>query len=436
MQKGFASRPLESVRLRIALGVPEWQPFYQVMSGEPADATYVIQGYLARGLKARGYDLTFIAPNNLDDVVCTNEPQKLEYAPRTWSASRWFDIASKGAWRIQQVLGIPYLNVFSNYRFYDACLQCLPGHDLVYERNGLYNAGLAMACKRLKIPYVIFFEADQIMEFDLMGTPITGWLRWRANQILRHNLKAARCIICVSEGGKAHLINKWSIPAEKIVVFPNAVDVHRFRPDPEAKADVRASLGIESQPLVIFVGNFFHWHDVSTLLDAFAQLLAAYPAARLVLVGDGAQREVMRQRATDLGMSHAVHFTGLVPHAEVPRFVAAADVAVVPYPAMKQELWLSPLKLFEYMASGTAVVASGVGQLLQVVRDGCNGILVPPGDASAMAAALQRLLADAALRTRLGQQARQDAVQKYSWETYIAHLEQVYTTVIAGQPVN
>jgi glycosyltransferase involved in cell wall biosynthesis len=87
---------------------------------------------------------------------------------------------------------------------------------------------------------------------------------------------------------------------------------------------------------------------------------------------------------------------------------------------------LSPLKLFEYMASGKAVVASAVGQILQVVEHGGNGLLVPPGDATAMAAAIGRLIEDVELRDRLGRRARQDAVERHSWERYVARLEDVF----------
>lgn len=436
MQMSLPSSAPSSNSLRIAICPPEFQPLQQAMNGEKADATYIIQRYIAVGLLARGHSLTFVAPPNLDDVVCTSDPRRLKLAPRTWSASRWFNLISRNTWRVQRWLGMPYLNVFSNYRLFDACLQCLPGHDVVYERNGLFKFGVAMACKQLKLPYVLYVEADDIQESDFMGKPITGLLRWRAGEAIRYNLNAADCIICVSEPLKIHLTTNWGVPAEKIVVFPNVADVERFRPDPEVRAKVRASLGVDTNPLIIFVGNFYQWHDVATLLYAFAQALVAHPDARLVLVGDGAQRQVMWQRAADLGLSHAVQFTGLVAHAEVPRFMAAADIAVVPYPPMKQELWLSPLKLFEYMASGTAVIASRTGQIVDVVQDGRNGLLVPPGDASAMGIALQRLIDDSALRARLGRQAREDAVRKHSWENYISHLERLFAAVIADQPVN
>jgi glycosyltransferase involved in cell wall biosynthesis len=274
------------------------------------------------------------------------------------------------------------------------------------------------------------------MELDIMNKPITGLLRWRANQILLYNLNMADCIICVTDAGRRHLIKKWNIPAKKIVVFPNAVHVDRFKPDAEARAQVRKSLGMKNEPMVMFVGNFFHWHDVVTLLKAFAYALKVRPEARLVLVGDGERKAEMMAQASDLGLDHAVKFTGIVPHAEVPRYIAAADIAVVPYPPMQQEMWLSPLKLFEYMSSGRAVVASAVGQIVDVLHDGENGLLVPPGDVKAMADALIKLINDSSLRLQLGRQAREDAVQKYSWDSYLSRLERIFSAVIAHQPVD
>jgi glycosyltransferase involved in cell wall biosynthesis len=423
-------------QLRVAICPPELKPFQSVMRGDPADATYIVQSYIVAGLQARGHKLTFVASRNLDETVCTSDLERPRRARQTWSASRWFDLASKASWRVQRWLGVPYLNVFSNYRRLDACLHCLPGHDVVYERNSLYRVGVAMACQRLGLPYVLFVEADEILEHDYMGEPIAGMLRWRARKMFQYNLNAADCIICVSEQSKGHLVADWGVPAEKIVVFPNGVDVQKFRPFPEARSEVRASLGIDANLLILFVGSFYHWHDVATLLDAFAQVLAAYPDARLVLVGDGAERQAMMQRAADIGLGDAVRFTGLVAHAEVPRLMAAADIAVVPYPPMKHDLWLSPLKLFEYLASGTAVIASAVGQPTEVIQDSSNGLLVPPGDAPAMAGALKRLIVDPDLRMRLGQQAREDAVQKHSWNQYVSRLERLYAAVMAGQPVN
>jgi glycosyltransferase involved in cell wall biosynthesis len=394
------------------------------------------QMQIATGLQARGHALTFVAPRDLTETVCTGDLQIPTLAARTWSKTGWFNVARKITWRVQQQVGVPYLNVFSNYSFYDACSQCLPGHDVVQERNGLYKMGVAMACKRLKLPYILFFDADDIFEQDFLGRPIKGILRWRAKQIIQFTLTAANGIITVSDATKMRLANVWQVPPEKIVVFPNGVDVHRHRPYPDERKQIRASLGIGEHPLFIFVGSFQTWHDVTTLLDAFAIVLKAHPDARLLLVGDGPQRQAMMQHAANLGLGDAVQFTGLRPHSEIPHLVSAADVAVAPYPKMEHAWWGSSMKLFEYMASGVAIVASNVGQqVAEVIRDRTNGLLVAPGDASALAAACAHLISNPDLRFRLGQEARKDAVGKYSWDQYITRLERVYDAVINRRPI-
>jgi glycosyltransferase involved in cell wall biosynthesis len=182
--------------------------------------------------------------------------------------------------------------------------------------------------------------------------------------------------------------------------------------------------------LIIFVGSFYEWHDVATLLKAFVRVLNLYPDARLILVGDGAKRQATMQLAIELGITRSVIFTGMVAHTDVPRFMAAADIAVVPYPVLQQDVWLSPLKLFEYMAAGNAIIASNVGQLSEWVTNERNGLLVQPGDISALAAGIERLIDDPGLRLELGQNARVEAIQKHSWDRYLSDLEDVYYSVI------
>ncbi len=427
--------PVEKLtQLKIVISPPELPTLQKEMAGEPTNATYVIQAYVTRGLSSLGHQLSFIGSHSINKVVFTNDIEKFAPAPRTWSKSWLFEFSERVSWFVQRSLRVPYLNVFSNLRLYDACLRCLPGNDLVYERHGLYKFGVAMACRRLRLPYVLYFEADDIMEYDVMNRPIKGLRRWRAKDAMRYNLKTADCIISVSEPGKNHLIDQWKISADKIVVFTNVADVDKFRPDHKNRLQTRASLGIGNQPLIIFVGNFYKWHDVATLLDAFALVLEQQPDVHMLLVGDGARRVAMEQYAAELNVDHAVHFTGLVAHTEVPQLLAAADVAVAPYPAMDSDLWLSPLKLFEYMASGLAVIASNVGQLAEVIIDGKNGLLVAPGDSSDLANGISRLINDPALRSGLGRQAREDAVNKHSWDHYLSRLERLFAAIVKGQP--
>ena len=437
-ERGFNPRPMTAAKsvtvpqqLRIAMCVPEIEPLQNVMVGKPADATYILQRYIIHGLTAREHRLSFLAKRDLDHHICTTDPQTPTVAPQSWSASRWFGAIRRNTWRIQQRFRTPYLSVFFNLRLFDESLHVLPGHDIVYERNSLYRSGIAFACKWLKLPYVLFVEADEILEHDIMGKPITGLKRWGTAQMFRYNLHAADSVICVSEQSKAHLVQQWRVPADKITVFPNAVEVSRFRPLPQAQAEIRRKLDVDDAPLILFVGAFYKWHDVGTVLDAFAQILATQPDVRLALVGDGEKRQAMMARAVELQIDHAVRFTGFVDHTEIPHYMSAADIAVAPYPNMEQALWLSPLKLFEYMAAGTAVIASAIGQPAEIVRNGHNGLLVPPSDSAALANALTKLLRDDALRRRLGAQAKRDIIQNHSWDQYVSRLEQLFGEVIA-----
>ncbi|MGE3841514.1 MAG: glycosyltransferase family 4 protein [Vicinamibacterales bacterium] len=416
--------------MRIAIALQELLPLRQMLQdGHVDDGTYVVQGYLAAALRARGHQLTFIAPRDIHEVECATDLNQPALVSRTWSNSWWFRLAASVVWKCQQALGVPYLNVFSNHRLFDAGVQCLRGHDVVYERNGMYNVGVARAARHLNLPYIVFFEADQLLEQDYMNRAVSRLQRWRAARILRENLRTADSVICVSEQAKARAVDAWSVPPDRIAVFSNGVDLERFRPDAEARRAVREKLGVTDEPVIVFVGTFFKWHDVGTLLQAFTTARTRTPRARLVLVGDGIERPAFERLSGVLGLADSVHFLGLINHLEVPRVLSAADIAVAPYPAMTHDLWLSPLKLFEYMAAGLAIIGSRVGQVANVLTHEQSALLVAPGDAAALAAALDRLIVDPALRQRLGAQACEHAVARHSWARYAEKLEALFASV-------
>jgi len=412
-------------RYRIAYCLPVFRP------SDTTDTSILLQNLIMEKLKARGYALTLVAPKDMEDVICTVDLTDPKLVERTWSKTGWFNLASRATWHLQRWLGIPYLNVFANLRLYDAGLQCLPGHDIIQERIGLYKMGIAMACKHLNLPYILFFDSDEILEHDLFGTPIKGLLLRRASQAIRYNLANAARILCVSTLAKTHLVNSWQIPNEKIEVFPNAVDVQRFCPDPGSRAEIKARLGIGEAPMLLFVGSFFPYQDIRTLLDGFARVVMDYPQARLVLVGEGEQYKEMVQYAGGLGLNGSVIFTGFLRHTDIPSMMSAADIAIASYIRIKAEKFLgSSMKLVEYMSSGTAVIASDNGQISEVIQDGFNGILVPASDVNALENAMKRLIGDSQFRQTLGQQARKDAMQRFSWDTYISRLESIYASVI------
>src|SRR5205823_5775752 len=134
---------------------------------------------------------------------------------------------------------------------------------------------------------------------------------------------------------------------------------------------IRSQLGIDDNLVVGFVGSLKPWHGVDALLAAFQE--AAGSDWRLLIVGDGPERERLEDQATQIGGQ--VIFTGAVSHHQIPEYVATMDIAVAPYRA-SSDFYFSPLKLYEYLAVGKAVVATNVGQIAQVIHHGENGYLV------------------------------------------------------------
>jgi glycosyltransferase involved in cell wall biosynthesis len=264
----------------------------------------------------------------------------------------------------------------------------------------------------------------------LHNKPLRGLQRVVAESITRRCFGQASKIVVVSKAVGERLQSYWGVPAEKIEVVPLGADVELFRPAADAQG-VRAELGLVDEPIVMFTGSFQPWHGVGKLIQAFAEVVLEIPEARLVLVGDGQTRAALEAQVAEMGLADRVIFTGGVPYERVPKLLGIADVAVAPYPELRSELWFSPLKLFEYMAASRAIVASNVGQIAEVIEDGYSGLLVKPGKVQDLGLAVIKLLRGQDLRTRLGQNARREALQKYSWRCHAERLEEIYRSVLS-----
>jgi glycosyltransferase involved in cell wall biosynthesis len=178
----------------------------------------------------------------------------------------------------------------------------------------------------------------------------------------------------------------------------------------------------QQQGAVVYAGHLYAWKGVDVLLDALGQL----GGIRGVIVG-GYEKEPdlarLRERAARLGISDRVTFTGLVPPSAVAAYLRAARVLVLPNPASAiSTRFTSPLKLFEYMAAGRPIVASDLPSIREVLRHEENALLVEPGNPTALAAGVRRLLEDRALADRLARAAMTD-VQDYSWDRRAERLE-------------
>jgi glycosyltransferase involved in cell wall biosynthesis len=391
------------------------------------------------GLQQAGHAVSLLALQEGRRVIFTDDLQVFKtdalrpshFARLGLSGTRPFRLFESGVRRVQTGLHLPYLALFDSYRLAEAGVKNLKGLDLIHERFNLLALGGAFASKRLGLPLVLEVNADLLQQRQFKGVPETGLRRWFAVWATRLCFSTAARIICISAGLKDHLHRRWHIPTDKLSVLPCAADVTAFAPNGSAP-HVRQALGLTTEPVVMWVGGFYPWHDLDILLNGFGQVLQQHPNARLVLVGEGQTRPMVTQKVMQAGLGNAVIFTGAIAHARVPEYLSVADVAVVPaapVPASRGGTG-TPLKLFEYMAAGKAIVATALDQAAEVIQDGQNGLLVGAGDVNGFAVALQRLLGDAAERERLGHNARQRALAQHTWQHYTQALEGIYRQVL------
>jgi glycosyltransferase involved in cell wall biosynthesis len=281
--------------------------------------------------------------------------------------------------------------------------------DVIIERLSLLgHVGIDLA-DALRVPLIVEVNAlltDEARQFRSLQ------LGGLADEIERRVLTRADAVLPVSRQ-LADQIAARGVPREKLHVIPNGADVQRFAAAP-AKATCRAQLGLGQRFVAGFVGSLKPWHGADVLLAAFARVLAEEPEARLLVVGDGPEAAGLRELAQRLEIASAVVFIGAVEHDKVPLYLRAMDVAAAPYCPL-DGFYFSPIKLFEYMAAGTSVVASDIGQCRDVIDSERNGLLCPPGDDGALSAALLRLARAPELRDRLAADAFQTVISQYTW---------------------
>jgi glycosyltransferase involved in cell wall biosynthesis len=282
----------------------------------------------------------------------------------------------------------------------------------IYQRHTAFNCGGAVLSRLLRLPLVLEFNSSELWKGQYWGGL---FFTHAAALVERINLRAADRVVVVSQVLRDRLVAAGVAP-DKIVVNPNGVDPQQFRPDLDG-SDVRGDLGLDASIVVGFSGTFGVWHGIPTLADVLARVSELRPQVHWLLIGDGPQRRMVDEAVKQHGLHERVSLPGLVPHAEMPAYLAACDILVSPHGRQADggEFFGSPTKLFEYMASGRPIVASAVGQIADALVDGYSALLVPPEDTGALCTAIVRLVDDACLRVRLAQAARQAAEERHTW---------------------
>lgn len=220
-------------------------------------------------------------------------------------------------------------------------------------------------------------------------------VRW----LERLAVRAADRVVVTSEEGADYLVARHGVDRQRLRVVPNAIDVERFAPAPAARRE---------KGLIAFVGRL----APEKRLDVLVTAAASVPGARLLLVGDGPEREQLARRAAAAGVP--LELAGTVSNAALPEWLARAETFVLPSAYEGQ-----PKALLEAMACGLPVVGSDVAGIREIVRHGETGWLAPAGDVGAFAAALRTLSSDPVLRERLGLAGRAEVARRHALQTVV-----------------
>jgi glycosyltransferase involved in cell wall biosynthesis len=229
-----------------------------------------------------------------------------------------------------------------------------------------------------------------------------------------HCMVQADLVVTLGEVMKAEIAAR-GVPAEKIIVVPNAVSDEFLQPLPDGRR-LRERLGIRRGELVVgVVSNLVPYEGIGTLLEAIAELRRRGIAVRPLIVGDGTERTALERQAGQLGLAGTAIFTGRVPMAEVRSYHAVLDIFAVPRTSDRVCQLVTPLKPVEAMASGLCVVASDVGALREIIKPDVTGALATPGDPASFADIMEPLLYSSDIRRKLGVSAREWVARDRTW---------------------
>ena len=280
-----------------------------------------------------------------------------------------------------------------------------PRPDLIYERYNLFMLAGVIYARLCRIPLFLEVNAPLAAEraaFGGLAFPrLAAWLE-------RQTWRAAGLVLPVSEV-LAATVREAGVSPERIVVIPNGIDEDLFR-GPGSDAAKR-SLGLYGKLVLGFVGFVRDWHGLDCVIDLLAE--PGCPAdLHLLIVGDGPAMPGLRSQAERLGVAGRITCAGLVDRAALTHHLAAFDIALQPSAVG----YASPLKLFEYMACGKAIVAPDQANIREILADGETARLVEPGNDAAFRDAVLSLARDRQTRERLGAAARQTIRnRRYTW---------------------
>ena len=298
----------------------------------------------------------------------------------------------------------------------------------VYWRTYLNHFGGLLLAQKYNIPYVLEVNAPILYEIGKHRSRFSRELEKISEKKL---FAKASKIIVVSNVLKEYLLSV-GVPEEKIAVVPNGADGDMFNPI-TSRLEIRKEYRLEDKKVICYSGSLDQqWQGIGYILNSAKIVSSTDPSVRFLIIGNTAGQEELLKSAPE-----NVIFTGSVDHSEVPGYLATADVLLAPYKLKKGfedvGFYNSPVKLFEYMAMGKAIVTSNIGQISEVIEHGKTGLLIEPGDYKELAENILMLLENKQLREKLGSNARVEFERNYTWNLNARRIIAIYGEILENR---
>lgn len=281
-------------------------------------------------------------------------------------------------------------------------------YNLIFERYAIFSCVGLLIAKSKKIPFVLEINYTSRSPLVRKRSALLKPLAYALDKMI---FKSANLLMPVSTSLQRELIEVFDVPENKILVLPNAADPASFY----ARGDYKPE---NSTKIIGFVGGFFPWHGLDLLVDAFNSIHTKFPEAQVMLVGDGPEFDRIKMKVETLGLSQKISLIGRVTHQNLPSMMQNFYMGVMP----DSNDYGSPMKIFEYMASGVPVIAPDYAPILDAIACGKQGLVFKKGNVGDLSIKLSTLLADVNMAKKMGAAGRCSVDETYNWNANAAKI--------------
>ena len=282
---------------------------------------------------------------------------------------------------------------------------------LVYERGAYMQLSGVNVVSALKIKHIIEINApylEEVYQFEQSAT----LLKRKAIAIEKQQIQKSNKVVVVSSPLNEYY-SQYTDDINKIVVVPNGIDAKKMQVDSILKENILKKYDLLNKTVIGFVGSIFPYHGVDLLIKAVAALYKEHQNIALMIVGDGMIIPELKKLSEELNILGITHFTGSIPHKEVPCYIDAMDITVLP----QTNYFCSPVKIFEYGVLGKAIICADTPAVRDVMENNKDGLLIG-STINDLTAALKKLLSDPATRKIMGECFKTKVHEKYTWHTH------------------